>query len=298
MTFSVAGIEIVPWIPVVWGVVVGLAYSLVGAAGGILASVGFISVMGVAHANMVKPMAQILTLVTPLVAVPGYVRQGRLVLCVAVLLGLGGVVGALVGSTLSATYLSDLSAFKPVFGLFTLAVAGQIAWSLRPNRTAGKGGRAAARFEAHLAQGGDPKAIGVERLQWGLKRLDFTFAGERFAFSPWLPILAGMLIAVVSSALGVGGGFLLVPFMASVMGLPMFVIAATAATAVVISSLTSVANYLRLGVDLDWTLLGLTLLGVAVGSWLGPRLSRFMKERWLKGFLTLVLLGIGLRYLL
>ena len=121
---------------------------------------------------------------------------------------------------------------------------------------------------------------------------------ELTALNLFILLSFGVFIGVLGSALGVGGGFLLVPFMASVMGLPMFVIAATAATAVVISSLTSVANYLRLGVDLDWTLLGLTLLGVAVGSWLGPRLSRFMKERWLKGFLTLVLLGIGLRYLL
>jgi len=36
---------------------------------------------------------------------------------------------------------------------------------------------------------------------------------------------------------------------------------------------------------------------VVAGSWLAPRLSRHMRERWLKGLLTLVLPGIALRYL-
>ena len=46
----------------------GLVFSTVGAAGGVLASVGMISVFGIQ--NLVKPMAQALTLVTPLIAVP------------------------------------------------------------------------------------------------------------------------------------------------------------------------------------------------------------------------------------
>ncbi|MBI3373861.1 MAG: hypothetical protein HY017_19215 [Betaproteobacteria bacterium] len=32
------------------------------------------------------------------------------------------------------------------------------------------------------------------------------------------------------------------------------------------------------------------------GAWFGPQLSRYLRERWLKALLALVLFGIALRY--
>jgi uncharacterized membrane protein YfcA len=90
MSFEIAGIVLPVWLPLLWGVLVGLVFSMVGAAGGILASVGLISVMGIQDPNLVKPMAQVLTLTTPLIAVPGYYRQGRVVFSLALILGAGG----------------------------------------------------------------------------------------------------------------------------------------------------------------------------------------------------------------
>ena len=57
MNFEIADIIISPWIPLIWGVLVGFIFSTVGAAGGILASVGLISVLNVQNPNLVKPMA-------------------------------------------------------------------------------------------------------------------------------------------------------------------------------------------------------------------------------------------------
>ncbi|MCR4301365.1 MAG: hypothetical protein NUV51_07120 [Sulfuricaulis sp.] len=79
MPFDLSAIAVPLWLPVAWGLLVGLVFSLVGAAGGILASFGLISVIGLTDPNMVKPMAQALTLAAPLVAVPAYYRQCRLV---------------------------------------------------------------------------------------------------------------------------------------------------------------------------------------------------------------------------
>lgn len=113
-----------------WGLLVGLVYSAVGAAGGILAPVGPISVFGLENPNLVKPMAQALTLVTQLIAVPLYMRQCRVVHVLAVLLGVSGIVGAFIGSSLSSVWLSDMSLFKPVFALRVFFVAGQSALQL------------------------------------------------------------------------------------------------------------------------------------------------------------------------
>lgn len=125
-------------LPLGWGILVGLVFSLVGAAGGILASFGLISVIGLTDANQVKPMAQVLTLATPLIAVPHYLKQCRVVLRLGLILATGGLLGALVGSRLSMQYLADLSDFKPAFTILVLFIAAQLAWSLRPGRCGGQ----------------------------------------------------------------------------------------------------------------------------------------------------------------
>lgn len=283
---------------VVWGMLVGFVFSLVGAAGGILASFGLISILGVADANQVKPMAQALTLVTPLVAVPQYFRQCRIVASLALVLSAGGLTGALIGSSLSARYLADLSDFKPVFALLVLAIAAQLAWSLRGSaRAKGSSARAAEAFEGLVAAGSEPCKMGVRHSHWSWRRVDFNFGGELFSYRPVTAFLAGLGIAVLSSALGVGGGFLLVPFMTMVLRLPMFVVAGTAALSIFISSSTSIANYLALGVRLDWGLLIPLIAGTLIGAYLGPRLSRHFRDLWLRGLLAVVLLLIGMKYL-
>lgn len=299
MDFEISGISAAPWVPLAWGFLVGLVFSIVGAAGGILASVGLISVLGVSNVNLVKPMAQMLTLTSPLIAVPGYYKQRRLVPGLALLLGAGGIAGALIGSTLSLSYLDDLHTFKPVFGVFILLIALQVVGQLlRPKPTGStRAGRAASAFEHVITKGDAAHTLGVKQLGFSMTRCEFTFGNERFDYNPWVPVLVGVGIAVISSALGVGGGFLLVPFMSMVLGLPMTIVAGTAALAIFISSVTSIGNYVRLGVDLDLPLLALMLIGTVAGSVLGPILSKYLREAWFKAMLVTILALIGLRYL-
>ena len=300
MYFDVANIVVPVWWLLAWGGLVGLVFSTVGAAGGILASVGMISVFGIENPNLVKPMAQALTLATPLIAVPLYMRQCRMVYSLAFLLGAGGVLGALLGSTLSVILLSDMQVFKPVFAMLVFFIAAQLAWQLlrtSPASTAlAKTMSAAESYERHVKGGGASCDLGVKYLRASLRSFDFRFGDEDFTFSPWLPFYAGMGIALFSSALGVGGGFLLVPFMSIVMRLPMHVIAGTSALAIAIHSITSITNYVRLGITLDYPLLGILLVGVVAGSAIGPQLSKYLPEKVLRASLCLVLVVIGLRY--
>jgi uncharacterized protein len=297
--FEISGISAAPWIPLAWGFLVGLVFSIVGAAGGILASVGLISVLGVSNVNLVKPMAQMLTLISPIIAVPSYFKQGRLVSALALLLGAGGVAGALIGSTLSLNYLGELSTFKPVFGLFVLLIALQLGWQLLRSRVSGstRAGRAASAFEHVVEERSSTRTVGVRQLGFSVTRFELNFGNERFDYNPWVPVLAGLAIAVVSSALGVGGGFLLVPFMSMVLGLPMTIVAGTAALAIFISSVTSIGNYVRLGIELDIPLLALMLIGTVAGSFLGPVVSKYFREAWFKALLATILSLISLRYL-
>jgi uncharacterized membrane protein YfcA len=300
MYFEVADITASFVLIIGWGLLVGLVFSTVGAAGGILASVGLISVFGIQNPNLVKPMAQALTLVTPLIAVPLYMRQCRVVYALAALLGAGGILGAFIGSSVSSVWLSDMSLFKPVFAVLIFFIAAQLAWQLlrksSGNDEFSSTMRAAEAFVQHLESGGDACDIGVTHQHLSGSKIVIEFGKEEFVFHPLLPLLTGMGIAILSSALGVGGGFLLVPFMSMIMRLPMYVIAGTSALAITLHSITSIANYVRLGVELDYALLGFLFIGVVAGSIIGPWISRRIPEKGLRAFLSLVLLLIGLRY--
>ncbi len=300
MYFEVADITVAIWLLLAWGVLVGFVFSTVGAAGGILASVGMISVFGLQDPNLVKPMAQAMTLVTPLVAVPLYMRQCRVVYRLALLLGAGGVLGAVAGSSLSHRLLADMSLFKPVFAILVFFIAAQLLWQIvRANASTlelSRAMRAAESFERQVKSGGRLCDKGVECLQAGVRRFEFSFGDERFGFNPLLPFLTGLGIALLSSALGVGGGFLLVPFMSIIMRLPMYVIAGTSALAIAIHSTASIANYIRLGVELDFPMLAILLAGVVAGSTLGPLISKHVPENGLRGLLAVILVLIGLRY--
>ena len=208
--------------------------------------------------------------------------------------------GALAGSTLSVGLLSSMEVFKPVFAILVFFIAAQLAWQLLRTATASvaltKTMSAAEAYERHMRGGGESCERGVMFRRFTPLRFYFRFGDEDFTFSTWLPFFTGMGIAVLSSALGVGGGFLLVPFMSIVMRLPMYVIAGTSALAIAMHSVTSIANYMRLGVELDLPLLAVLLVGVVAGSAVGPFLSKYIPENGLRGFLAAVLLLIGLRY--
>lgn len=282
-----------------WGTLVGLVYSTVGAAGGILASVGLISVFGLQNPNLVKPMAQALTLVTPLIAVPLYVRQCRVVYVLAALFGVGGILGAFIGSSLSSVWLSDMSLFKSVFAILVLFIAGQIAWQLLRSSPEtdelSHAIRAADAFGQHVKSGGQACDIGVTHSHLSMSKVDIEFGKEIFSFHPLLPFFAGMGIAVLSSALGVGGGFLLVPFMSIIMQLPMHVIACTSARN------HTAFDHIRHQLCTSWSGAGLCFAGhsgywrsrrlidraIAQSQGTGKRIARFSRYSTVPDWITL-----------
>jgi hypothetical protein len=305
MEFSVAGVTVNPILLILWSLFVGYVFSTVGAAGGILAGVGHITIFGIKNANMVKPMNQVLTLISPMISSPLYFRERRLVVPAAIALGLGGIVGALIGSYLSHTYLPEMKSYKPFFGVITLFIAVKIWTEMLPGAQAKQQSvkKANKAFEdkvKELKAAGkmnELKEIGVKFSEIGINNT-FTFAGETFKYNAISPFMAGLVVAIISAALGVGGGFLLVPYLSSMLGFPMFIVAGTSVLSILVSSATSIANYVRMGSNLDFAMLGFEVIGVIIGSYLGPVLSKYIKGQYLKVFLAVVLTYIGLGYIL
>lgn len=298
--FATAGITIPVVVPFLWAMFVGVVFSTIGAAGGILSGVGHLSVYGMQNANDVKPMNQVLTLISPFFSVPTYLRQKRLVLQLGILLGIGSIAGSLLGSWFSSNVLSSLESYKPVFGAITLFVAFRALYETtsRYRRHKQELSAASARFEqAARSANADERSEGVQTIEMKPSRVRISFFGEEFGFNPLWPVLAGVVIFFISAMLGVGGGFLLVPFMATILGMPMFIVAGTSLFAIIIGSFVSIGSYLNLGSQLDVPLLTIEVVGIIIGSMAGPLVSKYFKERWLRLALGLILLYVGIGYL-
>jgi uncharacterized membrane protein YfcA len=140
-------------------------------------------------------------------------------------------------------------------------------------------------------------AQGVHVKEWSFSRVTFSFYGVEFSFNPIIPVIGGFLIAALASFLGVGGGFLFVPFLTSIAGLPMFLVAGTSALAVLIGMIVSIFSYIFIkGVVVYWPLIGVELVGIFIGSMLGPRTSKYIPDIWLKRIFVVMALYVGLRY--
>ena len=193
-----AGMEANPLAVFAWSMFVGLIFSTVGAAGGILAGVGHISIFGIQQANSIKIMNQILIFASTLVSVPSYWKQKRLIVSLGVLLGVGSIAGALVGSSLSYNLLPDLKGYKPLFGMFTLLVAVKLLY----DTLFAKNKKSMDEVEERIKRSGRSD---LRTLRFSPKKVELEFLGETYSFSPLSPLVAGFLVAIVSSALGVGG---------------------------------------------------------------------------------------------
>jgi uncharacterized membrane protein YfcA len=265
-----------------WCVLCGFLMSSGAGGGGILAGIGHISILGVTDPNMIKAANQILEFASRLVSVPLYFRQKRLVWSLAFSFGIGAPVGAVAGSWLSKTYLSDMSVYRPVFGLLVALVAARVLYEgwFR------KSGKAATTDGTH------PRTV-----SFGWRRAVVRLGSHEHGYSPLGAALGGFAISFVGSMMGVGGGFLVTPFMASVLLFPMFLVVGTGLVALMIPLTVSVLTYLALQVHMDWTLIAVEVPGIFAGSLLGPALNRHLNEKALKTFVALVLLAIGVYYL-
>ncbi len=128
-------------------------------------------------------------------------------------------------------------------------------------------------------------------------KIRFTFFGQEFSFKAWIPMAGGIFIAAIASFIGVGGGFLYVPFLTSVAGLPMFLVAGTSALCVLVGMIVSIFSYMvGKGVVIAWGLIGVELIGIFIGSMIGPRTSKYIPDKVLKIIFIVLAFYVGLRY--
>ncbi|MFP3867826.1 MAG: sulfite exporter TauE/SafE family protein [Desulfobacteraceae bacterium] len=306
---------------ILWGIWVGWIFSTVGAFGGIMAGVGHITVFGLRAfgdnfkdtsptmnkllTDTIRVSNQYLVGLSALISSINYYRMGRLVLPLGAALAIGSVTGAYVIPWLTAGKVK-LSSYIGYFGLAVFAIAFVLFYdTTEKGQASKKQAKAAAKaFEESVRAKRTGEAVahtaelsGAKVTYFSLSRVRFTFYGVEFSFNPILPILGGFVIAAISAFLGVGGGFLYVPYITSVVGLPMYLVAGTSALAVLISMITSIFSYMVVQkIPVDFILVGSELIGIFIGSVIGPHTSKYIPDIWLKRLFVILAIYVGLRY--
>lgn len=301
-------------IGLIWAIWVGWIFSTVGAFGGIMAGVGHMTIYGLgAYAKTFKDTApqlnkfvtdsirvsnQWLVGLSALVSSFNYYRQRRLVPALGFFLGSGALFATLLVVFTTAGKIK-FSQYQGWFGLCVFVIGGFMIYEMSPKGQATKKAatEAAKAFESTIKGKGKIEDQGVKTLKWSLTKVEISFFGQTFSFSPVWAFVGGFFISALASFLGIGGGFLYVPFLTSVVGLPMFVVAGTSALSVLIGMIFAIFNFMVLkGVMVYWPMIGAELIGIFIGSMIGPRTGKYIPAKVLKSIFIVLAIYIGLRY--
>jgi uncharacterized membrane protein YfcA len=130
--------------------------------------------------------------------------------------------------------------------------------------------------------------------RWPVK---VRYPKSRLYVSVFMPLLLGLAGGVLSAIMGVGGGFMLVPAMIYLLGMPTLLVIGTSALQIVFvaANVTVLQAWQNETVDLFLSLM--MIAGGVVGAPLGSRLSVKLPGEQLRGLLALVLIGMAIKLL-
>jgi uncharacterized membrane protein YfcA len=306
--FPLAGVSVPIWHLVWMGFWTGYTMAVVGEAAGIFALPYQMSILQFTNIS-VTPTTQLLTFLNPLGALLGFRRTNQANWDFALWVCVGGAVGALVGPFLRLTLLHDAGPFTVVVGL-ALAVTG-----LHLVVSGSRGFRLSDAFEKRFAEAarlereagrtpsGLPKGARIETVSKVGPLLTISYWGETWTMNVRTLFVVGAAVGVVSSALGVGGGFLLVPIFAAFYRLPIYVLVAASIPYVISLSAISIFTYsvvvpFLTGVwaapELAWGLFAAS--GGILGAWCASKTQRFVPQHLLKLMLGAITAAAGFLY--
>ena len=192
-------------------------------------------------------------------------RRGNVDFKMGVLLLIGGVIGSTFGGWLF-TFLKGL---------------GQIDLVIKLNAIRQRNKRKPKRSHSHNWMHGLP--------------FKMRFRKSRLYISAVLPILIGIVVGILSAIMGVGGGFVMVPAMIYLLGMPTAVVVGTSLFQIIfvtanVTVLQSVSNQ-----TVDIVLALLLLIGGVIGAQIGARFGSRMQGEHLRSLLALIVIMVCLK---
>lgn len=122
--------------------------------------------------------------------------------------------------------------------------------------------------------------------------LKMRFRRSKLYISSILPVSVGFVVGILSAIMGVGGGFIMVPAMIYLLGMPTAVVVGTSLFQIIfvtanVTVLQAVNNF-----AVDVVLALLLLLGAVVGAQFGAKAGAKLKGEQLRVLLALMVIGV------
>ena len=237
-----------------FGGLIGLSLGALGAGGSILTVPILVYAMGVPVQGATGTSLAIVGLNAATGALD-HLRRGRSLLRTGAAFGASGVLGAFAGVWLNHQLRGDL--IMVLFSLLMIAAA----LSMFRRRTSG------------------PSTV--------------SFQERCEALSCARLVLVGIGVGFLTGFFGVGGGFLIVPALVLVLGLPMHLAVGTSLVAISLNAVWGILGNLQLG-TLDWTLTLLFAAGGVLGVLTGGKLAGRLPDRALRAAFGVVVVGLAM----
>jgi uncharacterized membrane protein YfcA len=267
---------------------------------GLGSAIGFLSgVFGVGGGFLLTPMLMLIG-VPPAVAVASsanqlvgasmsgviaHWRRGNVDGKMGLILLAGGIAGSILGVWLF-TLLKRIGQIELVISLCYVLLLGtlgalMVIESLRAAMRLRRPGGARRRLHQHYWVHGLP--------------LKTRFRRSKLYISALLPIGLGFIVGILSALLGVGGGFIMVPAMIYMLGMPTAVVPGTSLLQIIFvaANVTFLQAYTNRTVDAVLAIL--LLLGGVVGAQIGTRFGTRLRGEQLRFLLAILVLAVAVK---
>ena len=107
------------------------------------------------------------------------------------------------------------------------------------------------------------------------------------------PIFIGFVVGVLSSIMGVGGGFILVPAMIYILGMPTQVVIGTSLLQIVFVTFVSTIMHSYINQTVDVVLSSLLLIGAVIGAQIGTRVMVKLKGEQIRFLLAIIIIIVA-----
>jgi uncharacterized membrane protein YfcA len=262
------------------GVTVGILSSVFGVGGGFLAT-PFLVFLGVPASFAVGTQA-VQLISTSLSGVIGHWRKGNVdfKLGSVMLAGsfTGTILGILIFKLLQYTGHIDV-VINALYVLLLGAVGGMMLYES---------------FSAILKKKHRAEASRSKFWLRATSGLPYTmvFSKSNLSISALVPIILGVVTGLMVSVLGIGGGFLVVPAMIYILGMPTSLVVGTSMFQILITTSLSALLHIISNNTVDLLLAFILMVGSLFGGQIGSRLSPYVRGATARLMLALILLGV------
>ncbi|MDO9631384.1 MAG: sulfite exporter TauE/SafE family protein [Humidesulfovibrio sp.] len=318
MLFTVAGIEVQPWVPPLVSLVISFFTSMGGVSGAFLLLPFQMSVLG-----YVNPSVSSTNQFYNIVAIPSgvwrYIKEGRMVWPLTWVVIVGTLPGVFIGAIVRVQYLPDAKNFKLFAAMVLLYIGVRMAKDLikqlrGPKNPTGLTSAQAAekRFQEQVARfrekAKQSEAVGekleaVRVVRFTTTRIAYEFYGETYEVPTFGILSLSFIVGIVGGVYGIGGGAIIAPFFVSFFGLPVYTVAGAALMGTFITSIAGVAFYQSIApfypsmsIAPDWLLGFLFGIGGMAGMYLGARCQKHVPARYIKWMLSILIVFLALKY--